>query len=110
CVCQSCSFPLFRAERRRLDRSRSLFYREWGCGQTPAFTLTSGLASPPKMPPPLKRLYPPNHPSRLILKPRPLFDIILLRILSSLILKVQIPQIVVDRILTLPQIVHPRLI
>src|SRR5271154_2987855 len=78
--------------------------------QRSMIALVSGPASPPNHTPRLKHLHLRDHPCRLILQPSPLLHIVLLRILPSLILKVQIPQILVDDILPLPQIIHPRLI
>src|SRR5271154_540562 len=78
--------------------------------QRSMIALVSGPASPPNHTPRLKHLHLRNHPCSLILQPSPLLHIVLLRILPSLILKVQIPQILVDHILPLPQIIHPRLI
>src|SRR5271156_9120 len=71
---------------------------------------TSGPASPSEITTRLQRIHLRDHPRRLIFQPRPLFRIVLLRILARKKLEVQIPQVFVDDILPLAQIVDPCLI
>src|ERR1700722_1647817 len=66
--------------------------------------------SSPKFPTSLKQFHLCNHSRRFILQPSPLICIVLLGIFPSQILEVQIPKVLVDNILPLPQIIRPRLI